>query len=64
MDSERRAFPIKQYSLPFVLNIEKQVKKLLSAHVVKGPSSKIEVIGKEVNDDGVQWHLYTTLSRG
>ena len=38
--------------------------KLLSAHVVKGPSSKVEVIGKEDNDDGVQWHLYTTLSRG
>ena len=42
------------------MNIESQVKKLLSARVVKGPSSKeqfkIEVIGKVVNDDDVQWH--------
>ena len=33
---------------------------MFSAHVVEGPSSKkqfkIEVICKEVNDDGVQWY--------
>ena len=59
-------FPLNNTTFLLCVSIEKQVKKLLSAHVVKGPSSeqqfKIEIIEKIVNDDDVQWQ-WTLLSR-
>ena len=59
-------FPLNNTTFLLFVGIEKQVKRLLSAHVVKGPSSKeqfkVEIIDKIVNDDDVQWQ-WTLLSQ-